>query len=93
MLFSKAESDGWMNQQEFRKWLLSEYRPLIEQPNDERGGYLIPHFITADKAGRLAAFYRSVGRFLKSPRVYELGTYQFDMYAAIMAKAQKAGRE
>jgi hypothetical protein len=53
----------------------------------------IPHFITADKAGRLAAFYRSVGRFLKSPRVYELGTYQFDMYAAIMAKAQKAGRE
>jgi hypothetical protein len=79
-----------MDKQEFRKWLLGEYRPPAKVANDGQGGYLIPHFITADKAGNLAAFYRWIGRLLRSPRIYDMGTYQFDIYSALLGKVKKA---
>jgi hypothetical protein len=75
-----------MDRQAFRKWLLDEYRPPVEVANDGQGGYLIPHFITANKAGKIAALYRWSGWILRSKRIYEMGTYQFDMYAALLAK-------
>lgn len=78
-----------MDKEQFRQYLLDLYRPLIEQPNDEQGGFLLPHYYTGCKAGRLAAFYRWLGGVLRSPRIYEKGTYQFDLYAALRNKRKE----
>lgn len=72
-----------MNEQEFKKWLRGEYRPPVESSKDAQGGYLIPHFITADKPDWLSVFCRCLGRTLRNPRIYKLGTYQFDMHKAL----------
>lgn len=78
-----------MDEQQFKQWLLGVYRPEIEQPKDEIGGFLIPHYITSNKVGKLAAMYRWVGRLLRNQRIYEKGTYQFDMYAALTERKKK----
>ena len=68
---------------------MNGYRPPTESATDGQGGYLIPQFITADRDGRLARFYRWIGRLLRSQRIYKNGTYQLDMYAEIAGRAKK----
>lgn len=80
-----------MNEQKFKKWLRGEYRLSAESQKDAQGGYLIPHFVTTNSPGRLAAFYRFVGMILRNTKIYERGTYQYDFYGAILRKVKDSG--
>lgn len=77
-----------MTPEEFKTWLRTEYRPPTEV-DEQDGGYLVPHYITADKKGWIAAACRWVGYILRNRRIYTLGTYQYDLYAALTRKVKQ----
>lgn len=82
-----------MNREGFAKWLRSEYRPPIEQPNDEQGGFLIPTRYPSHKKGWINHFFRWLGYTFHNKEIYSLGIEYVNLQEQLRKHMQSVKHE